>query len=112
MAATCERLQRSGRPGGRWADTVDLNRLSLNLGLVAMEVCWLVPWAVLLGLWTDPSHLHQLLSPLSILAIVLLGSLSAQALGRQAATSRGMRLGLVGLGLLVTLVAVRLDQYP
>jgi hypothetical protein len=88
-----------------------VNRLSLNLGLVAMEVCWLAPWAVLLGLWTDASLFRQLLSPASIVALVLLGSLSTQALGRRAASNRGMRLGLVGLGVLVTLVAVRLDQY-
>jgi hypothetical protein len=77
-----------------------------------MEVCWLVPWAVLLGLWTDAAQLHQLLSPPSILAIVLLGSLSTQAFGRRAAANRGMRFGLVGLGVLVSLIAVRLDQYP
>jgi hypothetical protein len=90
---------------------MDVNRLSLNLGLVAMEVCWLIPWAVLLGLWIEASQSHQLLSPLSIAALVLLGSLSTQALGRRAATSRGMRLALVGLGLLLALVAVRVDQY-
>jgi hypothetical protein len=89
-----------------------VNRLSLNLGLVAMEVCWLVPWAVLLGLWTDASQLHQLLSPASIAAIVLLGSLSTQALGRRAGGSRAMRVGLVVMGMLVSLIAVRLDQYP
>ncbi len=88
-----------------------MNRLSLNLGLVAMEACWLIPWAILVGLWIDGSQVHQLLSPPSILAIVLLGSLSTQMFGRRAATSRGVRLGLVGLGVLVTLVAVRLDQY-
>ena len=88
-----------------------MNRLSLNLGLVAMEVCWLVPWAMLLGLWIDARQMHQLLSPPSILAIVLLGSLSTQAFGRRAAATRGMRLGLAVLGVLVSLIAVRLDQY-
>jgi hypothetical protein len=88
-----------------------VNRLSLNLGLVAMEVCWLVPWAVLLGLWTDASRFNQLLSPPSIVAIVVLGSLSTQALGRWAASSRAMRVALVGSGIVVSLLAVRLDQY-
>lgn len=95
-----------------WNGTRVMNRLSLNLGLVAMEVCWLVPWAVLFGLWTDSAHLGQLLSPPSILALVLLGSLSTQALGRRAARSQGMRLVVVSLGVVVTLVALRIDQYP
>jgi len=89
-----------------------VNRLSLSLGLAAMEVCWLVPWAVLLGLWTDSARPKQLLAPPSIAAIVLLGSLSTQALGRSAAGSRTMRLVIAGLGLLVSLIAVRIDQYP
>ncbi len=77
-----------------------------------MEVCWLVPWAVLLGLWTDARQLRLLLSPASIAAIVLLGSLSTLALGRRAAGSRTMRLAVAGLGLAVSLIAVRVDQYP
>src|SRR3979411_3375267 len=89
-----------------------MNRLSLNLGLAAMEVCWLVPWAVLLGLWTDSAQPKQLLAPPSIAAIVLLGSLSTQALGRRAAGSQKMRLAIAALGVAVSLIAVRLDQYP
>src|SRR5579859_4274993 len=89
-----------------------MDRLSLNLGLVGMEACWLVPWAVLLGLWTDAARPRQLLAPPSILALVLLGSLSTQVLGRRAARSRGVLLAVVGLGVLVALIAVRLDQYP
>jgi hypothetical protein len=88
-----------------------MNRLLLNLGLAAMEVCWLAPWAALLGLWTDGSGLHQLLSPASIVALVLLGSLSTQVLGRRAARTKGVRFVLVGLGVLVALLAVRQDQY-
>ena len=88
-----------------------MNRGAINLGLVAMEVCWLTPWVVLVGLWTDASQPRQLLSPASILALVLLGSLSTQVLGRNAATNRATRFALVGLGVMVTLVAVRLDQY-
>ncbi|MCA1646372.1 MAG: hypothetical protein LC797_13240 [Chloroflexi bacterium] len=89
-----------------------MNQLSLNLGLVAMEVCWLTPWAVLLGLWTDASRPGQLLSPPSILALVLLGSLSTRTVGRRAAGSRTIRFGLVALGVVLTLAAVRFDQYP
>ena len=36
-----------------------MNRLSMTLGLAAMDACWIYAWAVLLGLWTDlqkPMH--------------------------------------------------------
>ena len=33
-----------------------MNRLSLTLGLAAMDACWIYPWSVLLGLWIDPAR--------------------------------------------------------
>ncbi|MGI9147150.1 MAG: DUF4129 domain-containing protein [Chloroflexota bacterium] len=89
-----------------------MNRLSLTLGLAAMETCWVVPWAVLVGLWTDPSQPRALLSPPSVLTVVLLGALTTHMLGRWAVSSRAARSSLVGAGVLVVLVAVRFDQYP
>jgi hypothetical protein len=89
-----------------------VNRLSLTLGLAAMDLCWVVPWAVLIGLWTDPSQPRALLSPPSVYALVLLGALTTQTLGRRAVHNRGARSGLVGVGVLAVLVAVRFDQYP
>jgi hypothetical protein len=89
-----------------------VNRLSLTLGLAAMDVCWVVPWAILVGLWTDPSRPRALLSPPSVFAVVVLGALTTQTLGRRAVNSRAARSGLVGLGVLAVLVAVRFDQYP
>jgi len=89
-----------------------VNRLTLTLGLAAMDVCWVTPWAILVGLWTDLSHPRTLLSPASIFALVLLGALATQIFGRRAVDNRAARSGLVGLGVLVVLLAVRLDQYP
>jgi hypothetical protein len=89
-----------------------VNRLSLTLGLAAMDLCWVTPWAVLLGSWADPARPRALLSPPSVFALVLLGALSTQLLGHGAVHNRAMRGGLVGLGLLAVLLAVRVDQYP
>jgi hypothetical protein len=89
-----------------------MNRLWLTLGLTAMDVCWVTPWAVLLGLWADPARPRALLSAPSVFALVLLGALSTQMLGRRAVNSRTARGGLVGLGVLSVLAAVRFDQYP
>jgi Domain of unknown function (DUF4129) len=89
-----------------------MNRLSLTLGLVAMDVCWVMPWSVLLGLWLDLSKPRALLSPPSVFALVLLGALTTQYVGRRAVHNRGARAALVGIGVLAVLLAVRLDQYP
>jgi hypothetical protein len=89
-----------------------VNRLSLTLGLAAMDTCWVYVWAVLLGLWTDLQKPTPLLSPLSVMGLLLLGAFSTQTLGRRALASRGVRLGLLGLGLVAVLLAVRFDQYP
>ena len=91
-----------------------MNRLgaAITVGLAAMDACWVAPWAVLFGLWTDPSHPRALLSGPSILALLLLAAFSTQAAGRRAAKSRVARFAVAGLGLVAALVAVRIDQYP
>jgi hypothetical protein len=89
-----------------------MNRFTLTLGLAAMDVCWISPWALLLGLWTDAASARPLLSPPSILALILAGALSTQALGRPALGSRPLRVALVCIGGLAALLAVRLDQFP
>jgi hypothetical protein len=89
-----------------------VNRLSLTLGLAAMDVCWVVPWSVLIGMWTDVARPRPLLSTPSVFLLVLLGALTTQTLGRRAVHSRAARSGLIGLGLVAVLVAVRVDQYP
>jgi Domain of unknown function (DUF4129) len=89
-----------------------VNRLSITVGLTAVDLCWVYPWAVLLGLWSDPAHPHPLLSPPSVFLLVLLGALSTQTLGRRAVTNRGVRFGLVGLGVVAVCLAERADQYP
>jgi hypothetical protein len=89
-----------------------VNRLSLTLGLAAMNVCWIAPWAALLGPWTDLSHPHTLLSAPSVFALLVVAALSTQALGRHAARTRLARVGLLGLGVVAVLLVVRVDQYP
>jgi hypothetical protein len=89
-----------------------VNRLSLTLGLAAMDTCWIYAWAVLLGLWADLQRPTPLLAPPSVFVLVLLGALSTQSLGRRAVTNRAVRLGLLVLGVVAVLVAVRVDQYP
>lgn len=89
-----------------------MNRLSLTLGLTAMDLCWVYPWALLMGLFIDASRARPLLSPPSVLALVLAGALTTQALGRAASRRRALRLTLAGLGAVAALLAVRIDQYP
>ena len=89
-----------------------MNRFTLTVGLAAMDLCWIAPWALVLGLWTDASRSGPLLSPASILALVLAAALSTQVLGRPAVRSRRVRIGLGCVGGLAALLAVRLDQYP
>jgi hypothetical protein len=89
-----------------------VNRLSLTLGLALIDVCWVYPWAVLVGLWSDLARPKPLLSPSSIFGLVMLAALSTQTLGRRAVTSRAVGLGLALLGAAVVLIVVRQDQYP
>ena len=88
-----------------------MNRLSLTLGLAAMDLCWVYPWSVLIGLWSGGPG-RPLLSPPGVFGMLVLGALTTQALGRYAAKRRSLRLSLAGLGAATASVAVRLDQYP
>jgi Domain of unknown function (DUF4129) len=89
-----------------------VNRLVLTFGLTAMDLCWVYPWSVLLGVWADPSHGAPLLSAVSVFALVFLAALTAQVLGRRALTSRAARVSGGALALVAAIVAVRVDQYP
>jgi hypothetical protein len=89
-----------------------VNRLSLTLGIAAMDTCWIAPWAMLVGAWIDQSRPRPLLSALSVLGLVVLGAWTTQLLGRRAASNRAVRLTIVGLGVLATLIAVRIEHYP
>ena len=82
-----------------------MNRFTLTVGLAAMDLCWIAPWALVLGLWTDASRSRPLLSPASILALVLAAALSTQVLGRPAVRSRRVRIGLGCVGGLASLLA-------
>ena len=84
-----------------------MNRLSLTLGLGAMDVCWVMPWSVLLGLWLDLARPRALLSPLSVFALVLLGALTTQYMGRRAVHNRVPRAGLVAVGVSAAQVTPR-----
>src|SRR5205814_3277325 len=88
------------------------NRVTLTFGLALMDTCWVFPWAVLLQLWTEPVRGGGLLSAFSVLALVLLGALTTQWLGRHARGGRGRRLALAGLAALAAAAAVRFDRYP
>ena len=81
-----------------------MNRVTLTFGLALMDTCWVYPWAVLLQLWTEPARVGRLLSAFSVLALVLLGALTTEWLGRyaRASHSRGRRLALAGLAQMKT----------
>jgi len=88
-----------------------MNRLSLTLGLAAMELCWIFPWSLLLGLWSG-GQLLPLLSAPNVFGMMFLGAVTIQAFGRRAATRRGLRLLMAGLGAGAAAVVVRFDHYP
>jgi hypothetical protein len=88
-----------------------MNRLSLTVGLAAMDLCWIYPWSLLLGLWSG-GQLQPLVSAPNVFGLVLAGALTTQAFGRLAATRRGVRLALAGVGAVAAAIAVRIDQYP
>ncbi len=87
-----------------------MNRALLTLGLAAMGVCWLYPWSLLAALWLGDTAGSGLLSPLTMLALVLLGAayttFALRRLGKHHAQA-----ALIGGALLASLVAVRIDQY-
>lgn len=87
------------------------NRVALTLGLVLMDVCWLYPWSALLGTWTDPPRENGLLSPATILAILLLSAATTYMLGRLLGRARQAKLTMAGLATLVAIAAVRVEHY-
>lgn len=90
-----------------------MNRLALTCGLALMDTCWVVPWAILLGVWSEPQRQTPLLSAPAILAILLLSAAATHRLGRRARSNpRQARVALAALAFLAASVAVRLDHYP
>jgi hypothetical protein len=79
-----------------------------------MDLCWVYPWCVLLGVWTDASRTAGLLSPLSVLALILLGAWSTTLLGRFTRHGRRGRRGryaLAALALVAATISVRFEHY-
>lgn len=88
-----------------------MNRATLTCGLALMDLCWVYPWCVLLALWTDPSRGVGLLSPVSVLALVLLGAWSTTFVGRVTRHGRGARYAFAALALVAATVSVRFEHY-
>jgi uncharacterized protein DUF4129 len=90
-----------------------MNRLALTCGLALMDTCWLGPWSVLLGLWTEPGRLSGLLSGPLILALLLVAALATHLLGRLARKRpRSARATLAALAVVAAALAVRIEHYP
>src|ERR1051326_5350018 len=81
-----------------------MSRLSLTLGLTAMETCWLYPLIVLLFIW-GPETFGHWLSPVSVFALVLVGALSTHAWGRRV-IGRTRRLALSAVALSAVALAI------
>jgi MFS family permease len=88
-----------------------MNRLALTIGLAAMDLCWVYPWSVLLGLWSGGAP-RPLVSAPYVFGLIVLGAIASQALGRVAVTRRSLRLALAGVGGAAAAGAVRMDHYP
>jgi hypothetical protein len=89
-----------------------MNRASLVGCLALMDLCWVMPWSVLVGLWLGQTPGRPLISAPAVLALVLLGATSTHALGRRVASSQAARLLLASLGVVAALAVVRFDQFP
>ncbi|HEY2596279.1 MAG TPA: DUF4129 domain-containing protein [Chloroflexota bacterium] len=88
-----------------------MNRATLTAGLALMDLCWAYPWCVLLGVWTDASRTAGLLSPVSVLALVLLGAWSTTLLGRVTRQGRRGRYALAALALVAATISVRFEHF-
>src|SRR5215468_5641049 len=86
-----------------------MNRVSLTLGLAAMDTCWVYPWCVLLGQWSGGT---ALVGPLTVFALVGVGAFTTQVLGRRLSGGRRGRWALASLSVVAATAAVRLDQFP
>jgi hypothetical protein len=90
-----------------------MNRVTLTVGIALMDTCWLYPWALLLGVWTEPGRGAALLTAPIILALLLLAALATHGLGRLARRNpRAARVMLAGLAVLAATIAVRIEHYP
>jgi hypothetical protein len=88
-----------------------MNRATLTCGLALMDLCWAYPWAVLVGLWADAGRTAGLLSPVSILALVLLGAWSTSFLGRLTRHGAKGRYALAAMAVLAATISVRFEHY-
>lgn len=90
-----------------------MNRLLLTCGLALMDVCWVYPWSVLIGIWTEPNRTAPLLSVPIILPILVIAAASTHILGKLSRSRpRFARSVLAGLALLAAFIAVRIEHYP
>jgi len=89
-----------------------MNRALLMVGLGCMQACWIYPWSLLVTRWVDADAPRALLSPLSVVGLILLGALATRTIIRYLGTGRPGQVSLMLLGLVVVLLAVRLDQFP
>jgi hypothetical protein len=76
-----------------------------------MDLCWVYPWCVLLAAWTDPARNAGLLSPVSVLGLVLLGAWSTSFLGRVTRHGPQARYGFAALALVAAIISVRFEHY-
>jgi hypothetical protein len=89
-----------------------INRVALTCGLVLIDVCWLYPWAFLVGLWTSPDADRALLSAPALLALLLLAALSTHLLGRAGRRNpRLARIALAVIALIAATIVVRFEHY-
>ncbi|MDA8219068.1 MAG: DUF4129 domain-containing protein [Dehalococcoidales bacterium] len=101
-----------GRKGISRSPFLWLRTVVLPLGLAVVDLCWLYPWLLVWGWAVDHSGGVRLLSPFSAFVLLLAGQLATRyVLGRGWTLAR-VRLLLIGLGLLVVLLIVRLEHYP
>ena len=88
-------------------------RLAARAGLTAMELCWLYPWAMLLGVWVAPVSSQGLAAPLlsaaSVLALLGLGQAVTRNVSRRGWPLRLSQLAVVGIGALTAFVLVALQ---
>lgn len=90
-----------------------MNRVLLTCGLALMDVCWVYPWSVLIGIWTEPNRMAPLLSVPVIVPILVIAAASTHLLGGLSRSRpRLARLVLAGLALLAAIIAVRIEHYP
>jgi Domain of unknown function (DUF4129) len=88
-----------------------VNRATLTLGLVLMDVAWVYPWSALLGTWADPPRDNGLLSSPTILALLLLSAIATHLIGRRLGRARPAKLTLAALALIAAVAAVRVEHY-